>query len=87
MANGFNKKPPPWKVTPSLAEIVWRLEAIKGMITGKKRLLTKETARTAQARVYYDHSKILNALPQFHFTSIADTIEYTCKSLKKKYNL
>lgn len=87
MANGFNKKPPPRKVTPLMAEIVWRLEAIKGMITGKKRLLTKETARTAQATVYYDHSKILKALPQFHFTPIADTIELTCKSLKEKYNL
>ncbi len=87
MANGFNKKPPPRKVTPLMAEIVWRLEALKGMITGKKRLLTKETARTAQATVYYDHSKILKALPQFHFTPIADTIELTCKSLKEKYNL
>ena len=87
MANGFNKKPPPWKVTPLLAEIVWRLEAIKGMITGKKRLLTKETARTAQATVYYDHSKILNALPEFHFTPIANTIDHTCKSLMEKYNL
>ena len=87
MANGFNKKPPPRKVTPLMAEIVWRLEAIKGMITGKKRLLTKETARTAQATVYYDHGKILNSLPGFHFTPIADTIEYTCKSLKEKYNL
>ena len=87
MANGFNKKPPPWKVTPLLAEIVWRLEAIKGMITGKKRLLTKETARTAQATVYYNHSKILNALPEFHFTPIANTIDHTCKSLMEKYNL
>jgi len=57
------------------------------MITGKKRLLTKETARTAQATVYYNHSKILNALPEFHFTPIANTIDHTCKSLMEKYNL
>lgn len=70
-----------------MAEIVWRLEAIRTMFTGKKHLLTKETARTAQAKVYFDNSKILNALPQFHFTKINKTIERTCLSLKEKYHL
>jgi hypothetical protein len=57
------------------------------VLTGKKRLLTKETVRTAQATVNYDHSKILNVLPAFQFTPVADAIAYTCKSLKEKYNL
>ena len=61
----FWKKPPKKNVTPLLAEIVWRLEAMKSAITGKKHLVTKETARTAQATVYFDNSKILNALPGF----------------------
>ena len=87
MAKSFHKKPPPNKVTPLMAGILWRLEAIKSAVTGKKRLLTKETARTAQSAVYYDHSKILNALHDFHFTPIADTIEHTAKTLSKKYNL
>lgn len=87
IAKGFGKKPPPLKVSPLLAEIVWRAEAIKGALSGRKRLLTKETARTALATVEYDHSKILNALPDFHFTPVADAIDYTCKSLKEKYNL
>jgi dihydroflavonol-4-reductase len=87
MAKSFGKKPPPNKVSPAMAEIIWRVEALKGMITRKKRLLTKETARTAQAAVYYDHSKILNALPTFHFTPISDTIDFTSESLKKRYNL
>ena len=87
MAKGFEKKPPSRKVTPFIAEMIWRLEAIRGTFTGKKRMITKETARSAQAIVYHDHDKILNALPQFHFIPIADTIEYTCKSLKKKYHL
>lgn len=87
MAKSFGKKPPPNKVTPLMAEVIWRLEAIKGAITGKERLLTKETARTALATVHYDHSKILNALPAFQFTTIAEAIDYTRKSLKEKYNL
>ncbi len=57
------------------------------MITGKKHLLTKETARTAQASVYFDNHKILNALPEFNFTSIDDSIAHTCAALKEKYHL
>ena len=87
IANCFDKKPPSKKVTPFLAEVVWRMEALKSSFTGKKNLLTKETARTAQAKVFFDNQKILNALPQFHFTKIKDTIEFTCGRLKEKYQL
>lgn len=87
IATCFGKKPPSKKVTPVLAELVWRFEQLKSVFSGKKPLLTKETARTAQARVYFDNHKILEALPQFHFTKIKDCIEYTCKKMKEKYHL
>ena len=87
IATCFGKKPPRKKVTPFLAEMVWRSEAVKTMFTGKKHLLTKESARTAQAKVYFDNSKILKALPQFQFTKMKETIEYTCATLKEKYHL
>ncbi len=87
IAKCFNKKPPHKKVTPFMAEIVWRLEALKAALTGKKSLLTKETAQTALTTVRFDNSKILNALPGFHFTPIDDTIKHTCETLKKQYHL
>ena len=87
IAKCFGKKPPQKKVTPFLAEVVWRMEVLKAMFTGKKQLLTKETARTAQSKIYYDNSKILKALPGFQFIKIKDTIERTCTILKEKYNL
>lgn len=87
IAKCFGKKPPSKKVTPFLGEMIWRVEEIKSRLTGKKHLLTKETARTAQAKVYFDNSKILKALPQFHFTKIKDTIEFTCGLMKDKYQL
>jgi dihydroflavonol-4-reductase len=87
MAKCFGKKPPKKKVTPLLAEIVWRLERMKSAITGKKLLITKETARTAQSTVKYDSKKILNALPAFQFSPVADTISRTCNNLKEKYHL
>jgi nucleoside-diphosphate-sugar epimerase len=87
IAKCFHKKPPYKKVTPFLAEIIWRLEVLRTKFTGKKHLLTKETVRTAQAKVYFDNSKILDALPRFQFTKIKDTIEYTCSTLKDTYSL
>ena len=87
IAKGFGKKPPQKKVSSLMGELIWRLESIKAGITGKKHLLTKETARTAQASVYFDNHKILNALPEFNFTPIAASIARTCATLKEKYHL
>lgn len=87
IAECFGKKPPHKRVTPFLAELVWRLEKIKAKISGKKPLLTKESARTSLASVNYDHSKLLDALPGFSFTPISETIERTCGELTKKYKL
>lgn len=87
IAKCFVKKPPYKKVTPFLAELVWRFEAIKSMFKGKRHLLTKETARSAQEKVYFDNSKILKALPGFQFTNIKETISHTCALLKEKYHL
>ncbi len=87
IAKCFGKKPPSKRVTPFLGELIWRVEEIKSRLTGKKHLLTKETARTAQAKVYFDNSKIFSVLPQFHFTKIKNTIEFACGLMKDKYQL
>jgi nucleoside-diphosphate-sugar epimerase len=87
IAFNFSKKPPHKKVTPFLAEVVWRLEAIKGKLTGKDPLLTKETARTAQAKVHFDNSKLKQFLPQFEYTPLKESIKRICSELKEQYNL
>ncbi|MEN9696777.1 MAG: hypothetical protein RLZ56_198 [Bacteroidota bacterium] len=87
IANAFGKRPPHKKVTPLLAAIVWRLEAIKGLITGKAPLLTKETAATAQAVVHFDNGKFLKAFPKFRYRSIEETIQRATQELKAKHQL
>ena len=82
IARSFGKKPPYKRVTPFLAEIVWRVEALKTRFTGKRYLLNKETARTARARVYFDNTKIKKSLPGFSFRPITQTINDTCATLK-----
>ena len=87
IATTFNKPAPHKKVTPFLASIVRRLEAIKGMITGKAPLLTKETAATAQAVVHFDNSKLLKAFPEFKYRTIESTIERACEELTQLHQL
>jgi len=83
IANCFGKKTPGRKVTPLIAALVWRWEMIKSMFTGKEPLVTKETARTALAKVYFDNSKFLNAMPGFKYRSLDETINNTCATLKQ----
>ena len=78
MAEGFGKKPPTRKVTPWLAALVWRLESIKGWLSGHDPLLTKETAETAQQKVKFSNLKLLNALPNFSFKPLNQTIKESC---------
>jgi len=87
IALGFNKKPPFKKVTPFIASIVWRMEAIKALITGKNPLLTKETAITAQAKVNFDNSKFTYYAVNFEYTPIENTIKRVCEELGLKYSL
>ncbi len=83
MANCFGKKPPHRLVTPTIAGLVWRWEAIKSKMTGKDPLLTKETVRTAQAKVYFDNSKLKNSLKEFQFYPLKETIHHTCLTLER----
>jgi nucleoside-diphosphate-sugar epimerase len=82
IAKGFGKKQPAKKVTPFFAALAWRVEAIKSWFTKNDPLLTKETTKTALAKVTFDNSKLLKHLPNFTYTKIEDTIERVCKELK-----
>lgn len=86
MAEMFGKKPPHRKVQPWMASIVWRLEKIKGIFTGKEPLLTRETADTAQQVVHFDNSKILKALPGFKFRPLDETIREACRYYLNEVN-
>lgn len=87
IADGFHVPRPSKRVTPMLAEIVWRLKYLKGKLTGKPSILNKNTARTSLSICEYDSSKLLKAVPAFQFTPIQDSIRRTCNELKKMHHL
>ena len=86
IAKAFGKKPPHKKVTPIIAAIVWRLEAIKSIFTKKDPLLTKETAKTGMAKADFDNSKLKKYLPGFTYRKIEDTITDTCALFQQELN-
>jgi nucleoside-diphosphate-sugar epimerase len=78
IADGFGKKHPSRAATPFLSGIAWRLEKIKSLLTGKNPLLTRETAKIAMSKTYWQNDKILNALPGFSFSPLEETIRKAC---------
>lgn len=79
IATGFHKKLPTKEATPFLGEIAWRMEKIKSAFSDKKPLLTRQSARVAQSKTFFEHGKLLKALPGFSFTPLAQTIDNACK--------
>ncbi len=86
MAKAFGKKSPHKKVTPWLASLVWKMEALKSFFTGKKPLVTKETAATGMATVQFDNSKLLKFLPGFAYIPLEQSIRETCMALQQNLN-
>ena len=78
IATAFGKKHPHREATPFLGSIAWRLEKIKSLFSGRRPLLTRESARVAQSKTFFDNSKILQQLPDFRFTPLEETIRKAC---------
>jgi dihydroflavonol-4-reductase len=80
IAAGFGKKPPTRHATAVMGSIAWRIERLKKIFSGKLPLLTRESARVAQSKTYFDNGKILRTLPEFSFTPLKQTISKACEN-------
>jgi len=79
MADGFGKKRPSREATPILASFAWRMAGLKSAFTGRPSVLTRESARVARSKTYFDNSKILRQLPGFQFTPLEISIRMACE--------
>ena len=77
IAKNFNKPKAKIRVTHFLKELAWRAEAIKSFFTGKKSLITKETANTSMTTKTYSSRKIKKETG-FSFTPIDQSIKKYC---------
>ncbi len=74
IAKSLDKKPPNIPVRPWMAEMVWRGMKFRSFCTGKKPLITKETARTSMQDWKYDNTKIKETL-NYEFIPIKECID------------
>jgi nucleoside-diphosphate-sugar epimerase len=79
IADGFGKKHPSWEATHFLSSIAWRFEKLRSVLKNDKPLITKETARIALSKTYWQNAKILSALPGFSFMPLEQCITNACK--------
>jgi hypothetical protein len=79
IAEGFGKKKPRIEATALMASFAWRAEKLKSFFTGKPSILSRETAKLAQTKTFFDNSKLLSALPGFSFTPLSEAITVTCE--------
>jgi nucleoside-diphosphate-sugar epimerase len=80
IADGFGKKHPSRATTPFLMALAWRVEKFKSFFSGKRPLLTKESARVALSKTYFLNDKILETLPGFSFTPLDQSIKKACEN-------
>ncbi len=77
MAKALNKKPATIPVNYLLRNLAWRIERWRTMFSGKRPLITKETAQLSATVFYFDNAASLKPFPDFKYTPIRKTIEET----------
>ena len=79
IAENFDKKKPHREATKLQGSLAWRWEALASFISGKKPLLTRETAKVAQCRTSFDNNALLKALPLFSFIPLSLVVKNACE--------
>ncbi|MGB0839920.1 MAG: NAD-dependent epimerase/dehydratase family protein [Chitinophagales bacterium] len=79
VAKHLGKPAPSIKATAWMADLAWRLEAVKSFFTRQNPVITKETARMAQRQYFYESQKIENQL-DFSFTPMDTSIQRIAKA-------
>ncbi|MBN1340642.1 MAG: NAD-dependent epimerase/dehydratase family protein [Bacteroidales bacterium] len=70
--------PPKYKTARFFGECYRLIKAFTAAMHGKEPLLTRETTETAYQTYKYRNNKLLEALPDFHYTPFDDTIRFVC---------
>ena len=77
-ALALNVKPPTKEAKPWLLNVVWRLDWLNFKLFGKRRSLSKQTAKSAVSITKYDNSKLKSKL-SFEFKAIDESIDEVSK--------
>jgi nucleoside-diphosphate-sugar epimerase len=79
-AAAMQRRAPSVAVPDWAAEIIWRLEHARAIITGARPLITKDTARAGRRPVVYAHAKVQSATG-LGFRPLAETLAWCAAKL------
>ena len=78
IATAMNKKAPTLKANKTMLSAVRLVQKLGSIFSGKKPLITKESIRVGESKIYFDNSKIVQEL-NHNFVPLSDTINWTCE--------
>lgn len=81
VAAEFGKRPPTMAVPDWAAEIIWRIEHGRALLTGGRPLITRDTARAGRQRIEYNAHKVQQATG-LGFRPLVETIAWATQGLK-----
>lgn len=84
IAIALGKKPPPIRLRKWMAEVAWRIDSLLSVF-GKNQTITKEVARSAFNRFYYDSSKVKQQL-NIRYFPIEESILHTARIFLDEIN-
>ncbi|GAC1592908.1 MAG: NAD-dependent epimerase/dehydratase family protein [Hymenobacter sp.] len=79
-AAAMQRRPPTVAVPDWAAEIIWRLEHTRALLTGARPLITKDTARAGRQPVLYAHNKV-QSITGLGFRPLAETLAWCAAGL------
>jgi len=80
-ALSFGRQPPAVAVPDWAAEIIWRLEHVRSLLTGARPLITRDTARASRQPVLYDASRA-STTTGLGFRPLSETIAWATQGLE-----
>lgn len=82
-AAAMRRRAPSMAVPDWAAEIIWRFEHARAVLTGGRPLITRDTARAGRQLVAYGHAKVQSATG-LAFRPLADTLAWCAAGLAEK---
>ena len=81
LATALGRQPPKLAVPDWAAEVIWRLEYGRALLTGARPLITRDTARAGRQPIVYD-AELATRTTGLTFRPLADTISWLAETTK-----
>lgn len=85
IAKRWDLPAPRIKISKSLSEIIWRLEALRTTIFGGKPIITKDSSNSANSQYVLDSTKSREQLGM-EYHSLDETLNWVCPELAQKFD-